>query len=58
MNKWEKYYEKIKNAKCHEIMHKLDDINLNNKNAIELGCGTGRDTLYLLNNRIQGAWSR
>lgn len=50
MGNIQKYYENTKNALPHPIVKKF--INMNNKpqNAIDLGCGAGRDTLYLIKN--------
>lgn len=53
MNNYEEYYKKIKNARHHELMELVKDIKSNIQNVIELGCGSGRDTIYLLNERIQ-----
>ena len=52
MNDYNKYYEKTKHAKQHDIMNKLDSNCLDIDNVIELGCGAGRDAIYLLKKRI------
>ena len=52
MKKWEKYYGKTVSEKPSKILIKFFEMgldkNLNNKNAIDLGCGSGNDTIYLL----------
>lgn len=48
MSNWNEYCEKVKEFKHHKLMEELEKIDLVNKNAIELGCGSGRDTVYLL----------
>lgn len=53
MGKYDIYYSNIKDAKYHQNMELLSQIDGNNKFAIELGCGSGRDTIYLLKQRIQ-----
>lgn len=49
---WKEYYSNIKGAKPHSNMELLSQIGGNNMFAIELGCGIGRDTKYLLKKRI------
>lgn len=46
----QKYYENTKNALPHLIVKKFINMNINPKYAIDLGCGTGRDTIYLIKN--------
>lgn len=46
----QKYYENTKNALLHLIVKKFINMNINPKYAIDLGCGTGRDTIYLIKN--------
>ena len=50
MNNIDKYYENTKNAPPHILVKKF--INMENKEgkAIDLGCGTGRDTIFLIKN--------
>ena len=51
MNNIEKFYENTKNAMPHDNVKKFIEMQLNNNgNAIDLGCGTGRDTIYLIKN--------
>lgn len=57
MLNWNNYYDKsIEFNKISFILKKFFEMNLNKKDnikkAIDLGCGSGNDTLYLLNNRI------
>ena len=52
MDNYEEYYKKIKDAKHHSLIEQIQEIKPNVKNIIELGCGSGRDTIYLLNERI------
>ncbi len=52
MNKYDVYYSNVKDAKYHNNMELLSQIDGTNKFAIELGCGSGRDTTYLLKQRI------
>ena len=52
MENYNAYYTNTKDAKYHDNMELLAQIDGNNKFAIELGCGIGRDTKYLLNKRI------
>lgn len=50
MEKIKKYYENIKDASEHPIVQKFIDMNVEPKKAIDLGCGAGRDTIYLIRN--------
>lgn len=54
MEKWNEYYEKTLSNTPSKILKKFFDLNLENtmqsKVAIDLGCGAGNDTIYLLNN--------
>ena len=52
MGNYDAYYSNIKNAKYHGNMELLSEIDGNNMFAIELGCGIGRDTIYLLKKRL------
>ncbi len=45
-----KYYENTKNALPHPMVKKFIDMNIKPKKAIDLGCGAGRDTIYLIKN--------
>lgn len=51
MKKVEIYYENTKNALPHNNVKKFIEL-VNNKRgkAIDLGCGAGRDTIYLIKN--------
>lgn len=46
----QKYYENTENALPHLMVKKFIDMNNNPKYAIDLGCGAGRDTIYLIKN--------
>ena len=51
MEKIEEYYKKTENSKPNFLIKKLiNNVEIKQKNAVELGCGTGRDTLYLIKN--------
>ena len=50
MENIEKYYENTKLAIPHENTQKFIEISNKTGNAIDLGCGTGRDTLFLIQN--------
>ena len=52
MNNWNTYFDNIKDAKCHKNLKLISQIDGSNKFAIELGCGNGRDTVYLLKKRV------
>lgn len=44
------YYENTKNAMPHSIVKKFIAMHIKPRNAIDLGCGAGRDTVYLIRN--------
>ncbi len=44
------YYENTKNALPHKITQKFIKMNIKEGTAIDLGCGTGRDTVFLIKN--------
>lgn len=46
----EKYYEKTKDALPHKNVRKFIKIENKIGKAIDLGCGTGRDTIFLIKN--------
>ena len=46
----EKYFENTKNASPHNNIRRFIEIEKNLGNAIDLGCGTGRDTVFLIKN--------
>lgn len=50
MRQIEKYYENTKNFKQHKNVSKFITLGIKPTNAIELGCGAGRDTVYLIKN--------
>ena len=50
MNNKDKYYENTKNAPPHEIVKKFIDMKNKEGKAIDLGCGSGRDTVFLIKN--------
>lgn len=46
-----KYYENTKNKKANKNIRKFIELKTEIGNAIELGCGAGRDTKFLLENK-------
>lgn len=50
MDDIKKYYENTKNLPPHPIVKKFIDMNVKVGKAIDLGCGAGRDTIYLTKN--------
>ena len=46
----EKYYKNTENALPHPMVKKIIDMNIKPENAIDLGCGAGSDTIYLIKN--------
>lgn len=46
----QKYYENTENALPHPMVKKFINMNSDHKYAIDLGCGAGRDTIYLIKN--------
>lgn len=50
MEKIEKYYENTTEAKPNYTVKRFIELNVKPGNAIELGCGAGRDTVYLIKN--------
>lgn len=45
-----KYYENTQNALPNPILKKFIEMNIKPLKAIDLGCGAGRDTIYLIKN--------
>ena len=50
MKKIEKYYESTADANPNYIVKKFIELKIEPGNAVELGCGAGRDTIYLIKN--------
>ena len=50
MKNIKKYYENTENALPNPMVKRFIDMNINPTNAIDLGCGAGRDTIYLIKN--------
>ena len=50
MENIEKYYENTKNALPHKNICDFIKIKNESGNAIDIGCGTGRDTVFLIKN--------
>lgn len=50
MGNIERFYENTKNAMPHENVKRLIEIENKKGNAIDLGCGAGRDTVFLIKN--------
>lgn len=48
MGNIEKYYDNTKNAMPNYTVRKFIELNVKSGNAVELGCGAGRDTVYLI----------
>jgi SAM-dependent methyltransferase len=46
----EKYYENTENILPNPLVRKFIKMNIKPTNAIDLGCGAGRDTVYLIKN--------
>lgn len=45
-----KYYKNTENALPNIIIRKFIEMKIKPSNAIDLGCGAGRDTVYLIKN--------
>lgn len=52
MDNAKEYYDVTKNGKLNKLLQEVMDDYLKVGFAIDLGCGAGRDTIYLLNKRI------
>ena len=50
MGNIKKYYENTEDALPNPMVKKFIDMNINPTNAIDLGCGAGRDTIFLISN--------
>lgn len=51
MQNWKQYYDKTKKEyPRNNVKFLIDSLNLKLTNAIDLGCGQGNDTVYLINN--------
>ena len=50
MDNIDKYYKNTQNALPHQNIKKFIEMNTKTGNAIDLGCGTGRDTVFLIKN--------
>jgi len=50
MENMKKYYENTENALPHPMVRKFIQMNIQPQEAIDLGCGAGRDTIYLIKN--------
>ena len=46
----EKYYDNTENEMPNNTVKKFIELNVEPGNAVELGCGAGRDTVYLIRN--------
>lgn len=45
-----KYYENTENALPYPMLKRFINMNIKPENAIDLGCGAGRNTVYLIKN--------
>ena len=53
MDKKKDYYNNTNASESHKLLKKYFEMNVGrNKEAIDFGCGAGRDTAFLLNKRI------
>lgn len=50
MGNMQKYYENTEDALPHPMVQKFMNLNIKPGKAIDLGCGAGRDTKYLIKN--------
>ena len=50
MKNMDKYYENTTNARPNYTVKKFIELNVKTGNAVELGCGAGRDTVCLIKN--------
>ena len=50
MGNIEKFYENTRNATPHDNIKKFLEMKTETGNAIDLGCGAGRDTIFLIKN--------
>ena len=50
MGNVEKFYKNTKNATPHDNIKRFVEMKTKNGNAIDLGCGAGRDTIFLIKN--------
>ena len=51
----QKYYENTENALPHPMVKKFINMNNKPKYAIDLGCGAGRDTIYLISGSVKNS---
>ena len=47
---WNEYYTKINNSKPSNLLRRFSEMNVVRRTAIDLGCGSGKDTIFLLKN--------
>ena len=50
MDNIKEYYENTKNSLPNQMVRRFIKMNIKPKKAIDLGCGAGRDTIYLIKN--------
>ena len=50
MGNIEEFYKNTKNALPHENVKEFISLNIKSGKAIDLGCGAGRDSIFLIKN--------
>ena len=50
---WNIYYNNTQNFSPHPIIEDFIKLNTLSSSAIDLGCGAGRDTIYLIKKRME-----
>ncbi len=50
MKKWDEYYKNTINKKQSSLLERFISLNIQKNDAIDLGCGAGNDTVFLIKN--------
>ena len=50
MRKIDEYYKRTQDKLPHPLVKKFINMNIDPTNAIDVGCGAGKDTVYLIKN--------